>query len=93
MCYIEENWDVMYAFLIQQPNLRFIDLWKNNIKIHFKKHYSQKQHNSNYELLSEMVASSAIQCYCYWMQHPKEVNNEKLFEMIHFTITSMTQTL
>ena len=93
MCYIEENWDVMYAFLIQQPNLRFIDLWKNNIKIHFKKHYSQKQHNSNYELLSEMVASSAIQCYCYWMQHPKEVNNEKLFEMIHSTITSMTQTL
>lgn len=93
MYYIENNWNVMYAFLIQQPNLRFIDLWKMNIKKHFKIHYSQKRQNNNYELLSEMVASSAIQCYCYWMQHPKEVNNEKLFEMVHSTITSMTQTL
>lgn len=93
MRYIEENWNVMYAFLIQQPNLRFIDLWKTNIKKHFRVHYSEKQQNNNYELLSEMVASSAIQCYCYWMQHPDEVNKEKLFEMIHSTIASMTQTL
>lgn len=93
MCYIKENWDVMYAFLIQQPNLRFIDLWKSNIKIHFKMHYLQKHQNDNYELLSEMVASSAIHCYRYWMQHPKEVNSENLLEMIHSTITSMTQTL
>lgn len=93
MKYIRDNWEAMYAFLIIQPDTRFIDLWKKNIKKHFNLHYSQKQYSDNYELLSEVVASSAIQCYGYWMQHPQEVNEEKLFDLVQSTINSMIHVL
>lgn len=93
MQYIQNNWDAVYAFLITQPNVRFIDLWKADIKKHFKMHYPHKRDSSNYELLSEVVASSAIQCYCYWMQHPDEVDDEKLFEMVQSSISSMIHAL
>ena len=93
MQFIENNRSVMYAFLITQPNIRFIKLWKEDIKKHFRLHYPQKESCHNYELLAELISSSAIQCYCYWLQHPKEIDDEKLFELIQATITSMVHTL
>ena len=93
MLYMKDNWDTVYAFLIIQPNIRFINSWKKDIKKHFRLHYPQKQHSNHYELLLEVVATSAIQCYCYWMQHPKEINDEKLSELVQSTITAMIHAL
>ncbi|MDE7284966.1 MAG: hypothetical protein K2N85_15495 [Lachnospiraceae bacterium] len=93
MMFIENNRSVIYAFLITQPNIRFINLWKEDIKKHFRLHYPQKENCHNYELLEELISSSAIRCYCYWLQHPKEIDDEKLFELAQATITSMIHAL
>lgn len=91
--FIKNNWSVIYAFLITQPNIRFIELWKEDIKKHFRLHYPQKENFHNYELLAELISSSAIQCFCYWLRHPEEIDDEKLFELAQATITSMVHAL
>ena len=93
MMYIENNWETVYAFLVIQPNNCFIDKWKSYIKEHFKIHYSEKQYKDNYKLISEMIASTAIDCYRYWMQNKAEVNDEKLFQMIQSMINSIVPAL
>lgn len=93
MLFIENNRNVIYAFLITQPNIRFITLWKEDIKKHVRLHYPQKENCHNYELLVELISSAAIQCYCYWLQHPEEIDGEKLFKLAQTTITSMIHAL
>lgn len=93
MVYIENNWETVSAFLVTQPDPCFIDKWKSYIKEHFQKHYSQKQYNDNFKLISEMIASSAIDCYRYWMQNKAEVNDEKLFQMVQTMINSIVPAL
>lgn len=93
MAYIENNWEAVYAFLVIQPNSGFIDKWKVYIKEHFRMHYPEKQKNDNFSLISEMIASSAIECYRYWMQNKSEVNDEKLFQMIKSMINSVVHVL
>lgn len=93
MMYIEDNWETAYAFLVIQPDSFFIDKWKSYIKEHFKIHYSKEQSKDNYKLISEMIASSAIDCYRYWMQNKAEVNDEKLFQMIQTLINSIVPAL
>lgn len=93
MLFIKNNWSVIYAFLITQPNIRFIALWKEDIKKHFKLHYPKKENCHNYELLAELISSSAIQCYCYWLRHPEEIDDEKLFELVQKTIATMIHAL
>ncbi len=93
MVYIEDNWDTVYAFLVIQPDTRFIDKWKAYIKEHFRMHYSEKQNNDNYKLVSETIASAAIDCYRYWMQNKAEVNDEKLFQIIQAMINSIISVL
>lgn len=93
MQYIRDNWNTVYAFLIIQPNIRFISLWRKKIQEHFKCHYPQKRYNHNYELVLEIVASSAIECYRYWMVNPDKVNEEKLFILVQSIINSMVYDL
>lgn len=90
---IKNNRTLFYAFLIAQPNIRFIKLWKEDIKKHFRSHYPQKRNCHNYELLAELISSSAIQCYCYWMQHPEEIDDERLIESVQAAIASIIHTL
>ena len=35
--YIRTHWSVIHAFLVIQPNLRFIRRWKDAIKLNFRK--------------------------------------------------------
>lgn len=93
MAYIENNWETVYALLVIRPDICFIDKWKSYIKEHFEIHYSKKQYKDNYELVSEMIASSAIDCYRYWMQNRDEVNDEKLFQMIQAMINSIVSAM
>lgn len=93
MDYIENNWDGMYAFLVIQPDIRFIDQWKSYIKEHFQRHYPKKQHSDNYKIISELIASSAIDCYRYWMQNREEINDGKLFQMVGAMIRSVVPLL
>ena len=68
--YIKEHWTDIYAFLVKQPNLRFIRRWKDAIKLNFSRRYPDKRHIKNYEAIAEILASSMISAYSYWMEHP-----------------------
>ena len=70
----EEN----YAFLSAQPNMSYIAKWKNAIKYHFELCFPEKVSAPNYGLISEVIASAVIGAYTYWMDHPNEVDTQKL---------------
>lgn len=40
--YIKEHWNEIYAFLVIQPNVRFIFKWKEAIKRHFLLRFPQR---------------------------------------------------
>ena len=44
--YIKGHWSSIYAFLVAQPNLRFIRKWKDAIKMNFAKRYPPVWQNS-----------------------------------------------
>lgn len=86
MKYIMKNWDRCYAFLIIQPNYRFMEKWKGAIKYHFKKRYPEKVQVPNYELVAEVIASAVLGAYVYWMKNSEKVDINRL-NMI--TVTSL----
>ena len=88
--YIQENWNYFYAFLIQQPDLRFITKWKEAVKANFGKRYPEKQGIRNYGIIAEIVGSAVIGAYTYWMMHPEEVDTEEIKRIISDTLDSIT---
>ncbi len=76
--YIGEHWEENYAFLSAQPNMSYIAKWKNAIKYHFELCFPEKVSAPNYGLISEVIASAVIGAYTYWMDHPNEVDTQKL---------------
>lgn len=80
--YIKEHWSDIYAFLIIQPNVRFIVKWKDAIKNHFLLRFPQKSGISNYELISETIASAVIGAYSYWLKCPDKVDVQKLNQIV-----------
>ena len=76
--YIKSHWDENYAFLVAQPNLAYIAKWKEAIKYHFRLRFPEKAAVPNHGLIIEVVASAVIGAYTYWMEHPDEVDTQKL---------------
>ena len=91
--YIKEHWSEFYIFLIHQPNQRFITKWKECVKANFKKRYPKKTKIKNYGLISEIIGSSTIGAYTYWMMHPEEVTTEEMKQLITQALTAVTQIL
>lgn len=71
--YIKENWTYIYAFLVTQPNLKFMRKWKDAIKVDFNTRYPVKKGTAEYEAVAEIAASSILSAYTYWMEHPDEI--------------------
>ena len=63
--FIKEHWSIFHAFMITQPNLRFIGKWKSATKLNFKRRYPEKVTIKNYELIAEMVASAVNGAYAF----------------------------
>ncbi len=91
--YIKDNWTYIYAFLVRQPNLRFIRKWKDAIIMNFRKRYPQKQFISNYDAISEMLASSVISAYTYWMEHPDTCSTKEIKPLLHKVLDSLVDAL
>ncbi len=91
--YIKEHWSEFYAFLIRQPNYRFITKWKECIKENFGKRYPEKRCLRNYGIISEIVGSAVIGAYTYWMLHPEDVNTEEIKNLISRTLDAVTPVL
>lgn len=82
MNYIKENWNDIYAFLVVQPNVRFIQKWKKAIKKHFSLRFPNKCGAVNFELISETIAAAMIGAYSYWLKNPEQVDIQKLNQIV-----------
>lgn len=67
-----------YIFLVARPDLVYIAKWKDAIKKHFASYHPSSSTSSNYNLVLEVIASAVIGAYTYWMEHPEEVDTDKL---------------
>jgi hypothetical protein len=76
--YIKSHWDENYAFLVAQPSLTYVTKWKEAIKYHFTLRFPKKMSAPNSGLIMEVVASGVIGAYTYWLQHPDEMDTQKL---------------
>lgn len=88
MNYIKENEDIFYAFLISQPNVRFIEKFKNEITNHFKDNFKINNSKNN-DLELYIFASSIVAYYTYMLKHPNEIDfndMSKKFELIKNSI-------
>lgn len=79
--YIKSHWEENYAFLVAQPNLAYIAKWKDAIKYHFRLRFPEKDAVPNHGLILEVIASAVIGAYIYWMEHPDEIDTEKLADI------------
>ena len=89
--YIKSHWEENYAFLVAQPNLAYIAKWKKAIKYHFKLRFSEKVSVPNHGLIMEVIASAVIGAYTYWMEHPDEVDTQKLADISVQILSSVEQ--
>lgn len=87
--YIKEHWTYIYLFLVRQPNLRFIRKWKDAIKYNFGRRYPEKKHVKNYNALSEILSSSIISAYTYWMEHPETCSTAEIKPLIGKLLESL----
>lgn len=91
--YIKENWTAIHAFLVVQPNLRFIRKWKDNIILHFGERYPDKKRTPHFEAVAEVMASSMISAYTFWMEHPEQVSTREIKPMIHQVLDALVKVL
>ena len=91
--YIKEHWSEIYAFLVRQPNFRFIRKWKDAMKMNFRSRYPEKRHLHNYEAVAEIVASSVISVYTYWMEKPDSASVKEIKPLLHKLLDSLVSFL
>lgn len=91
--YIMAHWSEIYAFLVRQPNLRFIRKWKDAIKLNFRRRYPEKQNSPCYDAVAEILASAMLDAYAYWMEHPDKASPEQMKPLIHRVLESLIETL
>ncbi len=47
----------------------------------------------NYDAVAEIVASSMISSYSYWMEHPDSVSTREIKPMLHQVLESLVKIL
>lgn len=87
--YIKEQWTYIYAFLVKQPNLRFIRKWKDAIKYNFRRRYPEKQKGKNYEAIAEIMASAVVSGYTYWMENPDTNSTDEIKPILKNLLESL----
>ena len=87
--FIKDHWSDIFAFLVCQPNLRFMRKWKDAIKANFRMRYPEKVQSGNYEAVAEMVATSMVSAYAYWMEYPDTVSTKDIKPLLHKVLESL----
>ena len=82
MEYMNSNKNVFYAFLVAQPDIRFIEKFKAEIAAHFEENFKLDQCGKNYELKLELFASAVVSYYTYYLKHPDETDIENIGEKL-----------
>ncbi|MCR5448773.1 MAG: TetR/AcrR family transcriptional regulator [Solobacterium sp.] len=91
--YIRGHWSVIHAFLVVQPNMRFIRKWKDAVILNFKARYPGKQDAGNYDAVAEIIASTIIGAYSYWMEHPDQVSTKEIKPLMYQVLESLVDIL
>ncbi len=76
--FIEENKQVFYAFLVANPNIQFVQKWKDGIKFHFWNRFFRGLDRKNENLILEIISSLAITAFTYWIKNPYDVDIDSL---------------
>ncbi len=79
MDFVTEYSDVFRVLLIDHPDQRFESRWKDAIKYHF---WPRVCDRSNAGLALEVVASSVIAAYTWWLAHPDEVDERRISRLV-----------
>jgi hypothetical protein len=87
LAYLNTHKRWFHSFLVQEPNLTFIQKWKDAIKLHLWERIRCKGLASpNEALILEMVAAEAIAGYTFWLSHPYENNEEDIKKLLVYTL-------
>lgn len=93
LAYIHLHHEDFYAFLIAQPNFRFIEKWKGAIKENFRLRFPEKTQKSNYDLVAEMVASAIIGAYAHGLKYPETIDAVQLNRLITSAVEAVRMIL
>ena len=91
--YIKDNWSYIYAFLVRQPNIRFMRKWKDAIKMNLERRYPDKQPNSSFPAIAEIVASSMLSAYTYWMENPDNSSTKEIKPLFQKLLDSLVDSM
>ena len=87
LAYLNTHKRWFHSFLVQEPNLTFIQKWKDAIKMHLWERIRCKGLASpNEALILEMVAAEAIAGYTFWLSHPYETNEDDIKRLLVYTL-------
>lgn len=91
MDYVKGNIAYFRILLVERPNYRFIEKWKDGIKYHLYARMRASGSEKNRELTLEMIASEAIAAYTYWMKNHYDIDFEYVKKLMQRTISAYTQ--
>lgn len=80
--FVTAHRDAFYTLLVAVPDVRFIEKWKDAVKYHFWERLFRNRCPENSELILELVASSAIAAFTYWMKNPETIQVEGIYSII-----------
>lgn len=84
--YILENKQIFYTFLITNPNVRFIEKWKEAIKYHFWECLFCNGNSRNDKFVLELISTQAVTGFAFWLKNPYDVNMKDVNEIIIQTL-------
>ncbi len=75
--YLARNRALFYALLVRQPDVRFLEKWKEAIRCHFRSLLFRDHHSENEAMILDVAANVAIGTYTFWLKNPHEFDVER----------------
>lgn len=88
--YLSRNRALFYALLVQQPNVRFLEQWKEAIRCHFRSLLFRDHHSENEAMVLDVAANVAIGTYTFWLKNPHEFDIAR-FDALLASVLRMNQ--
>ena len=74
--YLDEHREVMGVLLVERPDARFIEAWKDGIKGHLRARYPMRAGTENGELAMEVTASSLVAACTYELKSGGSIDRD-----------------
>lgn len=90
--YVQQNRQLFQILLLTQPDLRFIEKWKQGAKYHLWERLFSRRQAKNAEFILEMTASLTISAHTWFLKNPHEAISQddicniisKVLQMLEF---------